>query len=44
VILPAAPLAGGGWATWDLLRGRAVRFEVSLDTLRVGEAIARRAP
>ena len=44
VILPVAPLAGGGYATFDLLRTRAVGFRVRGDSLLVGEAAAIRAP
>jgi CubicO group peptidase (beta-lactamase class C family) len=31
VLLPVAPLAGGGWASYDLLRGRAVTFRAERD-------------
>jgi CubicO group peptidase (beta-lactamase class C family) len=48
VLLPAAPLEDGGYATFDLLRSRAVPFALDrshgIDVLVVGEAVARRAP
>ena len=42
LILPVAPLTGGGYATFDLLRTRAVEFRVEGDDLVVGEARASR--
>ena len=48
ILLPAAPLEDGGYATFDLLRTRAVPFALDrshgIDVLVVGEAVARRAP
>ena len=48
ILLPAAPLTDGGYATFDLLRTRAVPFTLDrshgLDVLVIGEAVARRSP
>jgi CubicO group peptidase (beta-lactamase class C family) len=44
LILPVAPLTGGGYATFDLLRTRAVGFRIEGDRLIVGEAVATRSP
>jgi len=48
ILLPAAPLEAGGYATFDLLRTRAVPFALDrshgIDVLVIGEAVARRAP
>jgi hypothetical protein len=48
ILLPAAPLEDGGYATFDLLRTRAVPFALDrshgIDVLVIGEAVARRAP
>jgi hypothetical protein len=44
LILPVAPLAGGGYATFDLLRSRAEGFRIEGDSLIAGEAVATRIP